>query len=226
MYFLLLEPVSHWAEQLLHLKNKKDCNRPATAPIALQVFTGTHLRSSSMAISRLTWWNSLAILQCSLYTWTLSLRGTQGGTGCKGSEGGVGDIREVRDIQYDSQQYSILFFNYKARWETACALTADLESSVCVQVVFGRWEENSAGTHTDTGEPDRSQVRTWTQTDLTVPFALPLNLLLVSLLETYQMTEIGANKFPLALHWAASWQGPKRGEGHLILYFISVYYFA
>ena len=50
------------------------------------LFVVTHLRSSSTAMSCLTWWNSLAILQCSLYTWTLSLRDTQGGTGCKRSE--------------------------------------------------------------------------------------------------------------------------------------------
>lgn len=45
----------------------------------------TYLRSSRAVISCLTWWNSLAILQCSLYTWTLSLRDTQGGTGCNTS---------------------------------------------------------------------------------------------------------------------------------------------
>lgn len=46
----------------------------------------THLRSSSTAISCLTWWNSLAILQCSLYTWTLSFSDPQGGTGCSREE--------------------------------------------------------------------------------------------------------------------------------------------
>lgn len=60
------------------------CHR--TCSLLFPLFTGTHLRSSSALISCLTWWNSLAILQCSLYTWTLSSSDTQGGTGCSREE--------------------------------------------------------------------------------------------------------------------------------------------
>lgn len=59
---------------------------PAEPRLLFPLFTGTHLRSSSTAISCLTWWNSLAILQCSLYTWTLSFSDPQGGTGCSREE--------------------------------------------------------------------------------------------------------------------------------------------
>lgn len=50
--------------------------------LLLKVFRRrTHFRSSRAAISHSTLWYSLAILQCSLYTRTLSFRVTQGGTG-------------------------------------------------------------------------------------------------------------------------------------------------
>lgn len=62
--------------------NGRHCGAPAAPRLFSPLFTGTHLRSSSTAISCLTWWNSFAILQCSLYTWTLSSSDTQGGTGC------------------------------------------------------------------------------------------------------------------------------------------------
>lgn len=59
----------------------------------------THLRSSITAMSCLTWWNSLAILQCSLYTSALSLRDPQGGTGFKRLERDMWRRRDVGLVQ-------------------------------------------------------------------------------------------------------------------------------
>lgn len=93
---------------------------PAAPHLLFPLFTGTHFRSSSAAISCLTWWNSLAILQCSLYTWTLSVSDTQGATGCS---------REEQRISawYKIQKCIIIKNNNKEnRWSHAAVICVKL----------------------------------------------------------------------------------------------------
>lgn len=74
------QSTNHQAEKLFH------SNKSTKRHLLFRMSTRTHFRSSRAAISHSTLWYSLAILQCSLYTRTLSFRDTQGGTGCGETE--------------------------------------------------------------------------------------------------------------------------------------------
>lgn len=100
---------------------------PAAPHLWFPLFTETHFRSSSAAISCLTWWNSLAILQCSLYTWTLSVSDMQGATGCS--------RQEQRGFQLDTKARNALLLkknNNKENWWSSSDLSeTESASGIC-----------------------------------------------------------------------------------------------
>lgn len=113
---------------------------PAEPRLLFPLFTRTHLRSSSTAISCLTWWNSLAILQCSLYTWTLSFSDPQGGTGC--------NREELRGCQLDTKYRKTLLLKKENKkpschiqqlWNWICELNLFLLMHQTVQLDVGKF---------------------------------------------------------------------------------------